>query len=280
MKDDRKTNQDPEQCEGLDQTPLDQLLDKSLAQYAQVSPLAGLEERILARLEDEAAQPEPGLGSRVAAKVGSWLGVDPAEPFAGQRLAGALTAVALVAGIALGMFLVTRPGEDTVYVGQNDSIDVAAGTPVEAATAPLPARIPQEAFRASTAKLAQLFGANPVKPMVKFGGSRKVAGAEVAGAEIAGVEIAGAKIGKTEAGLNEARAEVFPAPAPLSEQERLAVAYARHSQRSPATATVAGTLPEPGIRELEVPMLQVTPIKVEELQKPGPAVSTTTNTSK
>lgn len=259
MTDDMNTNQDPEQRGELDQSPLDQLLDKNLAQYSQVSPLAGLEERILARLDDAAAQPEPGFLARVTAKVASGFGIDAAEPFAGQRLAGALTAVVLVAGIALGMFLVTRPAEDTQYVGQSDSIDVNAGNPVETATAPLPARIPQEAFRASTAKLAQLFAANPAKSVVRWGQS-------------------------SAPGVNEGavveRHETFPAAAPLSEQERLALAYARNSQRSPVTATVAAAQPEPGIRELEVPMLQVTPIKVEELEKPAAAVSTTTNTSK
>ncbi|MEO6119987.1 MAG: hypothetical protein ABIP12_04790 [Terriglobales bacterium] len=260
---DSTTDSTPESRQAPDK--VDQILDQSLAQYAQVAPLAGLEERILARLEDAAQQPEPGFGSRVAAKVGSWLGVDPAEPFAAQRLAGAVTAVVLVAGIALGMFLVTRPGEDTVYVGQSDSIDVTAGTPVEATTAPLPARIPQEAFRASTERLAGMFGsAFGPGPAIKLApGFQTTEPAESGSSDVPA-----------------AKHETFPAPAPLSEQERMALAYAQNSRRLPIPATVAAALPQPGIRELEVPILQVTPIKVEELEKPGAAVSNTTNTSK
>lgn len=232
MNDDMKTNHDPDQ--------LDALLDQNLAQYSQVSPLAGLEERILARLENAAAQPAPGFMARLMTKAALWVGLDAGQPFAGSRLAGTVTAGLLVVGIGLGMFLVTRPGEDTDFVVE-DTIDVKSGGPIETATAPLPARIPQEAFRASTAKLATMFAA---KPLVRLAPSPDTG-------TIEGMEI---------------RQEVFPSPAPLSEQERLALAYARfaHGQE------VAVKAPGPGLGELEVAPVAIPEIKIEGLASQAP----------
>ncbi len=179
-----------------------------------------------------------------------------------QRWGVPVTAVVLVGGLVVGAWLVTSPGEDIDYVGENAEIEVNGGVPVETATAPLPARIPLEAFRASSEKLASLFGANPV---VRLDPNAKVKGSEEPTAE-------------ARAELSDEVSDVFPTPAPLSEQERLALAYARTSQQLiVATATA---VPEAGIRELEVPSLQVTPLKVEELEKPGTDGSKTTNTTK
>lgn len=222
---------------------LEELLDKSLAQYSQAEPLAGIEERIFARLQGAAAEPTPGWASLV------W-----------QRWGMAATAGLLVAGIALGGWLVTGPGEDIDYVGENTSIDVNSG-PVETATAALPPRIPAEAFRASPQKLAGMFAVNPVVRL-------QLAPAAESPSEAASSGVAN----------SVPREEVFPAPVPLSEQERLALAYMRMSQRLPVT--MAAAVPEPGIRELEVPILQVAPLKVEELEKPAADANTNANTSK
>ncbi|HUQ49459.1 MAG TPA: hypothetical protein VM056_02000 [Terriglobales bacterium] len=73
------------------------------------------------------------------------------------------------------------------------------------------------------------------------------------------------------------RSEVFPAPAPLSEQERMALSYARVSQ---GRMMAAVRLPESGIRELEVPALQMAPLRVEELERPGTDSGTQSNTNK
>ncbi len=217
---------------------LDQLLDASLAQYSQSEPLTGLEDRILARLEGTAAEPTP------------WWGA-----FFWQRWGWAVTAMVLVAGITAGMFFVTSPGDDIDYVGEGTAIEIKAGAPVETLTAALPPRIPPEVFRAAMPKVAAQL---PNIAMLTEGPG-------------------GAGRGVQSEVRSEVRNEVFPAPAPLSEQERLALAYARIGERLPLASAIA---PERGIRELEVPRLQLTPLKVEELEKPATDVRTNSNTSK
>lgn len=228
-----------------DQQPadLDRLLDDSLAQYSQAEPLAGLEDRILARLERAPKEPREGF---------SWAAI--AAWFTPPRLAGAATALLLAGGIWLGVVMVTAPGEDIDYVGQDTTVDVKGGTPVETAIAPLPVRIPQEAFRASAPRIAEIFAATPVfklgeEPTVRIPHSPAKDGREVAVSVVV-------------------KEEVFPAPAPLSEQESLALAYARMSQRT----EVASSLPEDGVRKLEVELLELAPIKVEELERPAAEV--------
>jgi hypothetical protein len=221
---------------------LDHLLDEGLAQYSQVEPLTGLEDRILARLEHAAEEPAPRF---------SWAAV--IAWFTLPRLAGVTTALLLAGGIWLGAKLVTEPGEDIDYVGENTTIDVKGGKSVETAAAPLPARIPQEAFRASLPKIAEMFTASRVFKLPEPQPRHEPAATQ------AGVPV---------------QAQVFPAPAPLSEQEQLALAYARMSQRM---ELASATVPEPGIRELEVELLEVAPIQVKELEKPGLEVSKETN---
>lgn len=187
---------------------LDQLLDDSLAEYSQAEPLAGLEDRILARLEHAAEEQVPWY------EAAGW-----------QRWGWALTAVVLAAGIALGMFLVTRPGEDIDYVADGETIEVKSG-PVEPQIAALPPRIPVEVIR-------RAFERRPL-PTGLLASTPQVAGEEPA-----------------------PNAEVFPAPAPLSEQERLALSYAR---MSPGLRVIRA---EPGIKAIEVKPLEIAPLRVE-----------------
>ncbi len=186
--------------------PLDQLLDSGLKQYSSSEPLAGLEDRILARLE---------LARNEAAH-------EPARWFTVPRLAWSFAIIALAAGIALGMYLITRPGEDTdYYVEGGEKIDVPGGIAAETAHAPLPLQIP-------------LVNLPKFKPPF-----------------VLTIPTAPAQV--------EVKQEVFPAPAPLSEQERLALAYA---QRPPVARPTA---PEPGFKDIEVKPVDVTPLKVEAL---------------
>ncbi|HUR36503.1 MAG TPA: hypothetical protein VM009_01715, partial [Terriglobales bacterium] len=216
----KDTNPNPDQ--------LDQLLDESLAQYSQVSPLTGLEDRILSRLEQAPAEMPQGFS---LAAVRTWLTL--------PRMAAVATAILLGAGIWLGLAFVTGPGDDIEYVGQDTAIEVKAGTPVETATAPLPARIPQEAFRGSIPKIAEMFAASHVF---------KLPSGNVAN--------------PTQVETAEVRKEVFPAPAPPTEQDRLAMAFARMTER----VAVAEAKIEPGIVDLEVTPLEIAPIRLEELE--------------
>ena len=189
-----------DQGKDREQSPdkLDQLLDESLAQYSQTEPLAGLEDRILARLAQTPEEPVPWYTA--------W--------FTSPRLAWVLTAAALVVGISVGMYMVTRPGEDVDYVGGNTTIQVKGEAPLE--TADLPPRIPKEVLQQRAPRVTL----TTEEPVIK--------------------------------------AEVFPAPAPLSEEERLAMTYAR---MSPGMKVIPAA--EPGIKELEVKPLEMAPLKVE-----------------
>jgi hypothetical protein len=207
---------------------LDQLLENSLGQYSQSEPLTGLEDRILARLEDAAKTPQPAWWS-------AW--------FTAPRLAGVVTALLLLAGLWLGMKLVTSPGEDIDYIGQNTTVEVDGGIPAETKIAQLPPRIPMEVIRKAFERRPLPAGfltlTQPSMPT-----------------------------------LEPVKAEVFPAPAPLTEQERLAVAYARRTQQ---LLTAEVRLPEPGIREMEMAPVVIAPLQVEELEKKS---GTGTNTNK
>ena len=183
--------------EGQNPDNLDQLLDESLAQYSQTEPLAGLEERILTRLAQTPEEPVPWYTA--------W--------FTGPRLAWVLTAAAPVAGISVGMYMVTRPADDIDYVTE-EKIEVKGEAPVE--TADLPPRIPEEVLQQRAPRVTLM----TEEPVI--------------------------------------RAEVFPAPAPLSEEELLAMTYAR---MSPGMKVIPAA--EPGIKELEVKPLEMAPLKVE-----------------
>jgi hypothetical protein len=197
---------------------LDQLLDQGLAQYSQAEPLMGLEERLLARLET--AEEEPVSWT-------TWFTI----PRAAWTTAGLL----LAAGIGLGMFLVTGPGEDIDYEGEPVEIAVNVKAPVETVTSPLPGSI----------ALINV----PVSPMPQI-----------------------------EETHSELRAAVFPAPAPPSEQEQLALRYARFNQQR----DVAGVQIPAGIRDLEVAPLEVAPLEMQTLETPAKSTSSnpTTGTTK
>lgn len=197
---------------------LDQLLDQGLAQYSQTEPLAGLEERILARLET--AEEEPA----------SWFGF---TWITGPRAAWTGAGLLLAAGIGLGMVLVTGPGEDIDY--ETPPIEVAvksAKLPVETVTAALPQLLPLNNV--------------PVSAMPKI-----------------------------EEPQTDVRASAFPAPAPPSEQEQLALRYARVNQGRDVAVL---QLPA-GIRDLEVPPLQVAPLEMQSLETPVKSTGTNPTTS-
>lgn len=199
---------------------LDRLLDAGLSEYTQAEPLGGLEDRILARLES--------AGDAKASWYSAWNL---------QQWSAALTALVLVVGIGTGIYFVTRPGEDiNYYVDGGETMDVQSG-PIEPETAALPPSIPQEVIRRAFERrtpplfVPGLFSMgsmppSPTEPMV--------------------VEVV--------------KAEVFPAPAPLSEQERLALVYARIGR--PVEVVRA---PAAEIKDIEVAPVAVAPLKVEAL---------------
>lgn len=152
-----------------------------------------------------------------------------------RQWSAALTALVLVAGIGTGIYFVTRPAEDmNYYVDGGETMEVTSG-PVEPQTAPLPPSIPQEVIRQAFERRSQtLFGPDwfakaPIAPEP---------------AEAAAV----------------VKAEVFPAPAPLSEQERLALVYARIGR--PVEVVRA---PAAEIKDIEVAPMAVAPLKVATL---------------
>jgi hypothetical protein len=195
-----------------DQQPdkFDQLLDAGLKDYSAAEPLAGLEERILARLESADEAPAP------------WW-----HRFTGQRLtwqdsSWALAVLLLAGGIGFGIWLTTRPGEDVDYVAENpEVIDVKGNNPIETTQAQLAAQIPFA--KLPKFKAPFVFNISPMRAAVTL------------------------------------KQDVFPAAAPLTEQERLALTFVR---MPPAPKPIA---PEPGIAEIEVKPVDVTPLNVRAL---------------
>jgi len=205
-----------------DADKLDRLLDAGLSEYTQAEPLAGIEDRILARLES--------AGDAKARWYSAWTM---------QQWSAALTALVLVAGIGTGIYFVTRPGEDiSYYVDGGETMDVKSGT-VQPETAPLPPSISQEVIRQAFERRTQplfvpgLFPLEPTQPAAPPASE-----------------------------TNEAvvKTEVFPAPLPLTEQERLALVYARIGR--PVEVVRA---PAAEIKDIEVAPVAVAPLKVEAL---------------
>jgi len=211
---------------------LDKLLDAGLARYAAAEPPPGLDDRLLAALRAaargeesvdgllgaalsrySAAEPRPGLEQRLLTGLSRSGGPRPSL-WLDWRWAGALATAAAVAVLALAVFSLREPALP----------ELPAPTAAEtAAPRPVPTAGPTP---------------EPVQPPVI---------AEVRPAPHPNAQ-ASSHFHRSPGGRLGAgpRLETFPAPAPLSEQERLLLLFARQSpQEAVLVAQVRNRPTEP-----------------------------------
>jgi len=203
---------------------VDALLDASLAQYRSIEARRGLENRILARLCSE----------QKAAPWRAWA----------WRVGASLAA----AGVILAL----------VSVAYRQRLQ----TPISATKPPRPARIVEASPNTAAVLPAHSFTRRHHEPRrVEHAGELQAARGDLLSKYAAVSRLAkprAAEIAQSSAGAQEPRLDVFPSPAPLSEEERLLVRLVR---QSPEEALAA--FPERGepVASLRVPDLHIPPLE-------------------
>jgi hypothetical protein len=203
---------------------VDALLDAGLAQYHSVEARPGLENRILARLRTEQ-------------KAASW-----------QAWAWWVGASLAAAGVILAL----------VSVAYRQRLQ----TPISAPESPRPARMVEASRNTAAALPAHPFTRRHSEPRrVEHAAELQAAGGDLLSKSVAGSRLGkpgATEVAQSPAGPEGRRLDVFPSPAPLSEEERLLVRLVR---QSPDEALAA--FPEQGkpVASLRVPDLKIPPLE-------------------
>lgn len=224
---------------------IDDLLDASVAQYRSVESRPGLENRVLAQL-------------RAAPAASRWWGRS-------WRLGAGLAAVGVVlAVVSVRYRLQPHAPASAVDSPKPASTAEASRTPVTAQAGQI-AALRHESRRAEQDRQVARSSRPSNSAAFSFAASqnRRVSEKRNSAVPLALVGPNGVRPGASAARPYEApRREVFPSPAPLSEEEKLLVSYARQGSDAALAAFREDSQP---LASLKVPDLTMPPLERNEI---------------